>query len=186
MELLSVLLIAIGLSADCFAVALAASTTNRDLSRLQVMRVSFSFGFFQALMPVIGWAVGRTLLDLVEHFDHWVAFALLAFVGGKMLWESFHADKEDGKKVDVSRGLMLLTLSVATSLDALAVGLALAFEDVNIWLACTIIGVTAFLISGVGFLIGRKVSGLLGKRAETIGGLVLLGIGVRILLSHLV
>jgi manganese efflux pump family protein len=185
MQILQVILIALGLSADCFAVALAASCTNKNLTRFQVARVSFSFGIFQALMPLIGWAIGRTLFDIIANFDHWVAFAMLAFVGGKMLWESFHTEKEDEKKVDVSKGLMLLTLSVATSLDALAVGLALAFEDINIWLAAGIIGVTAITISGIGFLIGRKVSGLLGKRAETVGGLVLIGIGIRILLTHL-
>jgi putative Mn2+ efflux pump MntP len=184
MEFISIFLIALGLSADCFAVSLSTSIANRNHSFLQVIKVSFSFGFFQALMPVIGWLAGKTIVDFIASFDHWVAFALLAFVGGKMLWESFHSE-EDEKPADVSRGLLLLTLSIATSLDALAVGLAFAFEDVNIWLASPTIGVTSFVISALGFLIGTRVGKIFGKRAEVLGGLVLIGIGIRILLEHL-
>ena len=184
MEFLSVFLIALGLSADCFAVSLSASITNRNLSRLQALRVSAFFGFFQSLMPLLGWLAGRTIVDLIANYDHWVAFGLLAFVGGKMLWESFHHEDSE-KQVDISRGWMLFTLSIATSLDALAVGLAFAFEQVNIWQAISVIGIVAFLVAGIGFLIGRKVGQIFGKRAELIGGLILIGIGIQILLSHL-
>jgi putative Mn2+ efflux pump MntP len=185
MEFLSVFLIALGLSADCFAVALSASIANRNHSPLQVVKVSFSFGFSQAVMPVIGWLAGKTIVDFIASFDHWVAFGLLVFVGGKMLWETFRHEK-DGKPADISRGLLLLTLSIATSLDALAVGLAFAFEDVNIWLASPTIGITSFAISALGFLIGTKVGKIFGKRAEVLGGLILIGIGIRILVEHLV
>lgn len=184
MAFLSIILIAIGLSADCFAVALGTSCADRNISRFKVVRIASSFGFFQALMPLIGWLAGKTIVGLIEHYDHWVAFALLAFVGGRMLWESYHHKKED-KQGDISRGLMLLTLSVATSLDALAVGLSFAFLEVNIWLAIAVIGATAFAISIIGFLMGRKVGQVFGKRAEAIGGLILLGIGLRILITHL-
>ena len=184
MEFLSIFLIAISLSADCFAVALSASCTNRNFTRLQILRVAGFFGFFQALMPLLGWLAGRTIVDLIASFDHWVALGLLAFVGGKMLWEAFHHEADE-KPVDISRGWMLLTLSVATSLDALAVGLAFAFEDTNIWLAAPVIGSVAFIVAAVGFLIGRKVGQIFGKRAEMIGGIILIGIGVRILLTHL-
>jgi len=184
MELLSISLVALGLSADCFAVALSASVTNRNLSRTAALRVTAAFGFFQALMPLLGWLAGRTIVDFIASFDHWLAFGLLAFVGGKMLWEAFHHE-EDEKPRDISRGLMLLTLSVATSLDALAVGLAFAFEDVNIWLAIPVIGAVSFVVAGIGFLLGKKVGEVFGKRAEIIGGIILIGIGIRILLSHL-
>jgi putative Mn2+ efflux pump MntP len=184
MEFLSVFLIALGLAADCFAVSLSASIANRNHSPSQVARVSFSFGFFQALMLVLGWLAGKTIVDFIANFDHWVAFALLAFVGSKMLWESFH-EKEDEKPADISRGLLLLTLSIATSLDSLAVGLAFAFEDINLWLAAPTIGITSFVVSAVGFLIGTKVGQIFGKRAEMIGGLILIGIGIRILVEHL-
>lgn len=185
MEFLSICLIALGLAADCFAVSLSASIVNRNHSPLQVLKVSFSFGFFQALMPVIGWLAGKTIVDIIASFDHWVAFALLAFVGGKMLWEAFHHE-ENEKSADVSRGLLLLTLSIATSLDALAVGLAFAFEDVNMWLASPTIGITSFVISALGFVIGTKVGKAFGKRAEILGGLILIGIGIKILVEHLV
>jgi putative Mn2+ efflux pump MntP len=184
MGFLSVLLIALGLSADCFAVALSASIANKNHPPVQVVRVSFSFGFFQALMPVLGWLVGRTIVDFVAGFDHWVAFALLGFVGGRMLWESFH-HRENEKPVDISRGWLLLTLSIATSIDALAVGLAFAFEDVNIWLASATIGITCIIISAIGFLAGRKAGEIFGKRAEIVGGLILIGIGIQIVLEHM-
>jgi putative Mn2+ efflux pump MntP len=184
MEFLSVFLIALGLAADCFAVSLSARIANINHSPSQVARVSFSFGFFQALMLVLGWLAGKTIVDFIANFDHWVAFALLAFVGSKMLWESFH-EKEDEKPADISRGLLLLTLSIATSLDSLAVGLAFAFEDINLWLAAPTIGITSFVVSAVGFLIGTKVGQIFGKRAEMIGGLILIGIGIRILVEHL-
>jgi len=184
MEFLSVLLIALGLSADCFAVSLSASIANRNHSVSQVARVSFSFGFFQALMLVLGWLAGKTIVDFIASFDHWVAFGLLAFVGGKMLWESFH-EKEDEKPADISRGWLLLTLSVATSLDSLAVGLAFAFEDINLWIAAPTVGFTSLVVSGIGFLIGTKVGQVFGKRAEVLGGLILIGIGIRILVEHL-
>ncbi len=177
--------IALGLSADCFAVALGASCSTSSQSPWRAPRTALSFGAFQAAMPLIGWLAGRTVVDFIGAYDHWVAFALLAFVGGKMLWESVHNESEEERKGDVTRGLMLLTLSVATSLDALAVGLSFAFLSVNIGAASAIIGAVAFLITVLGFFIGKRAGKMLGKRAETIGGLVLIGIGVRILVSHL-
>ena len=185
MEFFSIFLIALGLSADCFAVSLSASIANRNHSPAQVIKVSFFFGFFQAIMPILGWLAGKTIVDFIANFDHWVAFALLAFVGGKMLWEAFHHEKDE-KPADISRGLLLLTLSIATSLDALAVGLAFAFEDINIWLASLTIGITSLAISALGFLIGTKVGQVFGKWAEVLGGLILIGIGIRILVEHLV
>lgn len=181
----SVLLIAIGLSFDCFAVALGASTAGKRSTTLQILRVSAAFGISQAIMPVLGWLAGRTLVDLISDYDHWVAFALLLIVGGRMIWESLHS--KDGEPVgrDFSKGFTLLTLAVATSIDALAVGLGFAFLSVNIVVAVLTIGGVAFLITGLGFLIGRKAGRLLGKRAETMGGIILVGIGIRILVTHL-
>ncbi len=177
--------IALGLSADCFAVSLGASLSVVAPSRWRAPRAALSFGAFQAVMPLIGWVAGHTVVDFIGSYDHWVAFGLLAFVGGKMLWESVHGDEENEGRGDVTRGLMLLTISVATSIDALAVGLSFAFLEVNIGAASLIIGAIAFLITILGFFLGRRVGKVLGRRAETIGGLVLIGIGVRILISHL-
>ena len=184
-NLITLLLVALGLSADCFAVALGVSMSSTDGGRWRWLQTSLSFGFFQALMPVIGWLLGRTVIDLIGAYDHWVAFGLLAFVGGKMLWESFHSDEGRDESVGRSSLVTLLTLSFATSIDALAVGLSFAFVQVDIVQASVIIGVVAFLVTGLGFLIGRRAGALLGRRAEAVGGLVLIGIGLRILLTHL-
>jgi manganese efflux pump family protein len=180
----SVLLIAFGLAADCFAVSLSGSVAMKSINWRQVARVSIAFGLFQGLMPVIGWFAGRAVVDFIAAYDHWLAFGLLAFVGGKMLWEAFRSGEESGSKGDISRGVLLLTLAVATSIDALAVGLSFAFVQVDIVTASLTIGIVACLVSVAGMLIGQKVGGYLGKWAEIVGGIVLIGIGLNIVLEH--
>lgn len=182
-DFLSVFLIAIGLSADCFAVALSGGVSNKNHSWLQILRVAFSFGLFQAVMPVLGWLAGRTVVEFIAAYDHWVVFVLLAAVSGRMLWESLHHGGSEEKEVDVTRGLLLLTLSIATSIDALAVGLSFAFLKVNIALASPTIGVVAFVVTAIGFILGKKASKLIGKRAEIVGAMILLAIAFRILLG---
>ena len=184
-DFLSLFFIAIGLSADCFAVALSCSCVMKNVTRFQMLRASLSFGLFQAIMPVLGWLAGRSFVRFIGSFDHWLAFGLLAFIGGKMIWESFRSEKEERKNHDFTKGWPLLTLSIATSIDALAVGLSFAFLKVNILTASLIIGIIAFVITIIGFLIGRKVGEFVGKRAELVGGVILIGIGLRILLTHL-
>jgi len=137
-------------------------------------------------MPVLGWLAGRTVVEFIADYDHWVAFALLAVVSGRMLWESFCPEHSQEKKVDITKGFLLLTLSLATSIDALAVGLSFAFLSVNIAMASPTIGVVAFSVTTIGFLVGKRASKVFGKRAEAIGGVILLAIGIRILLSHLI
>ncbi len=136
-------------------------------------------------MPVLGWLAGNTVVDFISGFDHWIAFGLLGYVGGKMMYESFRHSESDKRQPDMTRGWALLTLSVATSIDALAVGLSFAFLDVNIATAAFTIGIAALAVTTMGFLVGRKAGALLGKRAELAGGVILLAIAVRILLSHL-
>jgi putative Mn2+ efflux pump MntP len=184
-DFLSIFLIAIGLSADCFAVALSGGISNKNHSWPQVFRVSFSFGMFQALMPVLGWLAGRTVVELIADYDHWVAFALLAIVSGRMLWESSRPERSQDKEVDITKGILLLTLSIATSIDALAIGLSFAFLRVDIAMASPTIGVIAFIFTMIGFILGKRVSRLIGKRAEALGGIILLVIAFRILLSHI-
>jgi putative Mn2+ efflux pump MntP len=184
-DILSVLLIALGLSADCFVVALGGGISKTNHSWPRLLRVSFSFGVFQALMPVLGWLAGRTVVELIADYDHWVAFAMLAIVSGRMLWGAFHSERSQGKEIDITRGLLLITLSIATSIDALAVGLSFALLNINIALASTTIGVVAFVVTVIGFKLGKRASNLVGKRAEAIGGIILLAIGLRILLSHI-
>ncbi|MFC1892729.1 manganese efflux pump MntP family protein [Chloroflexota bacterium] len=139
-DLLSILLIAVGLSADCFAVAFSASISNHNYRLRQVLRAGASFGLFQATMPLLGWLAGKTVVDYVSAYDHWVAFGLLALVSGRMLWESFKTDHGREKEIDITRGMSLLILSIATSIDALAVGLSFAFLKVNIAIASPVIG----------------------------------------------
>ena len=136
-------------------------------------------------MPVLGWLAGRTVVELIADYDHWVAFAMLGIVGGRMIWESFRLERIRGKEVDITRGLLLITLSIATSIDALAVGLSFAFLNINVALASPTIGAVAFIVTIIGFKLGKRASKLIGKRAEAIGGIILLAIGLRILLSHI-
>ena len=184
-DLLSILLIALGLSADCFVVALSGGISKTNHSWLRLLRVSFSFGLFQALMPVLGWLAGRTIVDLIADYDHWVAFGMLAIVSGRMLWGALRSEHGQRKEVDITKGFLLITLSIATSIDALAVGLTFAFLKVNIALACSTIGIVAFWVTTFAFVLGRKAGRVIGRRAEAVGGLVLIGIGLRILLTHI-
>ena len=185
MEFLSIGLIALGLAADCFVVALGGSVSRRTLSFLPVFRVSLAFGLFQGLMTVLGWLAGRTVVELIRSYDHWVAFALLALVGGRMVWQSLHSRSSQRQNTDITRGWLLLTLSVATSIDALAVGLTFAFVEVSIALASATIAVVAFAATVIGFLSGRQVGHLMGRRVEVVGGLILIAIGIKILAEHI-
>jgi manganese efflux pump family protein len=184
MDFLYIFLIALGLSADCFAVCISAGATNQKFNRSAVLKVALAFGLAQFAMCVLGWLAGGLIQQWIAAYDHWVAFGLLAFVGGRMIWESFHEEEKE-RRIDISRGLLLITLAVATSIDSLAVGLSFALVQIDIWLSSIIIGVVAFLISIMGFWLGRKASEKIGKRAELIGGIILIIIGLRILLSHL-
>jgi manganese efflux pump family protein len=175
--------IAFGLAMDAFAVSVAAGIQVTALDYRHVSRLALSFGFFQFFMPVIGWLAGRGLSQWVGAVDHWIAFALLAAIGGKMLWESVCPPENPAQ--DPTRGWTLLILSVATSIDALAVGLSLAFLEVSIWVPSLVIGVVAAILSAVGAFFGSRLGRRFGVWAERFGGLVLIAIGVRILVSHL-
>jgi manganese efflux pump family protein len=183
----NVLSIAVGLSMDAFAVAVAAGLTVKKITKRHVFRIGFHFGLFQFLMPVLGWAAGRQLAEYINAYDHWLAFVLLGGVGGKMIWESFHANGDAAaEKRDPTRGLMLLTLSVATSIDALAVGMSMAFLNVDVWFPSIVIGIVTATLSAAGILLGG--SGRIGARgerwAEVLGGGVLILIGLRVVLGH--
>jgi manganese efflux pump family protein len=185
MDLLSILFIALSLSADCFAVSLGGCVSIKNLKYVQVFRTSIAFGVAQTLMPVIGWLVGSTLITLISGFDHWVAFGLLIIVGGRMIWEAFHEKDGQEKCLDITRGMLLFSLAFVTSIDALAVGLSFALLQINIIFASLLIGIVAFIITHLGFYLGRKAGRLLGQRAKIAGGGILIFIGFRILLSHL-
>lgn len=135
-------------------------------------------------MAVLGWLAGHAVIDYIEAYDHWLAFGLLAFIGGKMIWESFRKESGDDQK-KYTGWWTLLALSIATSIDAMAVGLSFAFLDVNIVMAGVTIGVASLVLTIIAQLIGNRVGALVGKRAEIVGGLILIGIGIKILVEHL-
>ncbi len=183
MDFLSIFLIAIGLGMDAFAVAIGTGVTIGKLSFGPVFRLSFHFGFFQFLMPVIGWLAGRTVSGYMAEYDHWIAFGLLLLVGSKMISDSFR--EGEVKRSDPTRGLTLVILSVATSIDALAVGLGLAFLNTGILYPSIVIGIIAFLMTIAGMVFARGLGRLLGRKVEIFGGILLIGIGIKVLIEHL-
>ncbi len=186
MSLFATLAISVGLAMDAFAVAIASSIAMGDITRRQIFRFAFHFGLFQALMPILGWMAGRTVHAWIRDWDHWIAFGLLSWVGLKAIREALkeetHANEE---RADPTRGMSLVMLSTAVSIDALAVGLSFAMLDVQIWTPCIIIGIITGGFTVVGMTIGSRLGSRFGKRMEIVGGLVLLGIGAHILLQHL-
>lgn len=181
---LSVLGISLGLAMDAFAVSIAAGLGLQRVTPRHTFRLAFHFGLFQFLMPIIGWLAGRQLSIYIHQFDHWIALGLLSFVGCKMLWEA-RGEKKTNPDSDPTRGLMLVTLSLATSIDALAVGVSMAFLDVSIWLPSVVIGLITAALSAVGITFGGRLGGRWERRAEIAGGCVLILIGLKIFISHL-
>jgi len=185
MDLWTVLVIAVGLAMDCFAVSLGVGTTGQANSARPIFRLSFHFGLFQAGMCLVGWLAGSAVLPLIAGFDHWVALALLAFVGIRMVREGLRGEGQEAGGEDPSRGASLIMLSLATSIDSLAVGLGLAMLRTSILGAALIIGLVSAIFAAVGVLAGGKLGQRFGKRMEIVGGLVLVAIGIRVVISHL-
>ena len=185
MSTITLLGIALGLAMDAFAVAIGAGLQLCNVTKRQTFRLAWHFGLFQAFMPVLGWLAGLTLVEYIEPVDHWIAFGLLAFIGGKMVYEALKHQDEDVDRCDPTKGWRLVMLSVATSIDALAVGLSLAVLGVSIWWPALVIGVVAGALTIVGLELGTRFGALLGRRMEVVGGLILIGIGVKILVEHL-
>mgnify|MGYP001435267308 CR=1 FL=1 len=184
--MLELLLIAVGLSMDAFAVAMGKGLCMRKIQYGCATVIALFFGFFQALMPVIGWYLGRQFFQQIGFLDHWIAFALLAFIGLKMIREAWRGKSEDEKPCDykINYG-ELLVLSIATSIDALAAGITFAFLDMPILPVAVAIGCVTFVISFAGVAIGQRFGVRFRSKAEYFGGAVLIFIGVKILLEHL-
>ncbi len=183
MGILENLVLAVGLAMDAFAVSLCVGATGRVNNTAWRMRPPFYFGFFQFLMPVIGWFGGSWLAGMISGFDHWIAFGLLTFVSVRMLKSGFSKGEEQTCELLTRREV--LVLAVATSIDALAVGLSLAVLQVAIWRPSVIIGIVTAVLSLAAILLGSRLGERFGKRAEVLGGVILLAIGLRILLAHL-
>lgn len=184
MSLWEILVIAVGLSMDAVAVSLAASASNRAQGTRAMFRLSFHFGLFQFLMPIVGWFLGMSVARYIGAVDHWVAFALLALVGSRMIWAAVSGAEEELAR-DPSRGTTLIVLSLATSIDALAIGLTLAMLGARIWYASLVIGVVTGCLSLLAILLGKRVGRAVGMRMGIVGGVALIAIGVRILVEHL-
>lgn len=186
MGFLEILFIGVGLSADAFSVAVCKGLNMRKLNLKHGYIIALFFGGFQALMPIIGYLLGAGFSDYIAAFDHWIAFVLLAFIGGKMVIEAIRdKDGENEEKSDSLKLGELTVMAIATSIDALAVGITFAFLDVNIIPAAVIIGVTTFALSLAGVLIGNRFGAKYKNKAELAGGIILILIGLKILLEHL-
>jgi putative Mn2+ efflux pump MntP len=182
MDLLTLVLIAVGLCMDTFAISISCGVCVRKERWRFGLKVAIIFSLSQAVMPVLGWLAGTGLKDFISAVDHWIAFGLLLLIGGKMIYESFVLSE---KTIDPGKTKVLLVLAVATSIDALAVGLSLALLGVDILVPAVVIGCVTFVIAFLGVIAGHKAGAAIEKRAEVIGGLILIGIGVKILFEHL-
>ena len=184
MGLAEIVLIAIGLSMDAFAVSITIGMAVKKPGLKEMLIPGIYFGFFQALMPLAGYLAGTRFAYRIQHLDHWVAFVLLGFIGGKMIKDSFSSDEKKDK--DFSFGFtVMLMMAVATSIDALAVGVTFAFFTINIFIAIAIIGLTTLVISAAGVKIGRLFGTRFKFKAELIGGIFLVLLGCKILIEHL-
>ena len=184
MDVLSILLISVGLAMDSFTVSICGGMTMNPIRIRHALRIAAFFGLFQALMPVIGWLGGLGFQGLIASYDHWVAFGLLAFIGGKMIYEASKGDS-CARELDIAGIPLLLVLSLATSIDALAAGLSFAFLGVSIIVPVIVIGLITAALSLGGVFLGKRYGSLFQSRAQIMGGLILIGIGTKILIEHL-
>lgn len=187
--MLEKLLLALALAMDCFAVSVVCGVIVRKREARTMLPLAFIFGLFQALMPLIGWVLTRRFSHYIEAVDHWIAFGMLAFIGGKMIWEAFH--EEASTALQPRRLKTQLALAVATSIDAMAVGISFACTGYSalsqLWTPLFIIGLVSFLMSMLGFGLGVRFGPSVNRKVqpELLGGLILLGIGIKILVEHL-
>ena len=185
MDLLTLFLIAVGLSMDAFAVSVSDGMCYPDMPRKRALAIAGAFGLFQGIMPAAGYFAGNAFASLISGFDHWVALILLAAIGGNMIREAVgemkHPEEETCR---VFTWKLLLAQAVATSIDALAVGISFAMLSANIFYAASFIAVVTFTLSLIGVVAGRRFGGLLRQKAEIVGGLILIGIGVKIFIEH--
>ncbi|MBI5218923.1 MAG: manganese efflux pump [Bacteroidia bacterium] len=184
MDFITIFLISVGLCFDTFAVSISIGLMKKKIRFFPATRIAFSFAFFQALMPLLGWAIGIRVKEFVSEIDHWLAFILLALIGGKMIYESLKKDHEK-KNFDPLNLWALIGMSVATSIDAFIIGISFGFINVNIIFPIIVIGCVTFFVAMLGILFGKKTGGVFGKKMEIIGGLILFGIGLKILIEHL-
>ncbi len=182
MDLLSIILIAIGLAMDCFAVSITQGITSAKGQWGKAFLMAFLFGLFQGGMPLIGFFAGVAFTEQIARFDHWIALGLLCFIGGKMIWESLHEEKQE--KEAATTWQRLIILAIATSIDALATGIIFVPTPEVLWVAVSVIALVSFLLSGIGYIIGIRCGKRFHFNVELLGGLILIAIGLKIFIEH--
>lgn len=183
MGIIEILILAIGLSMDTFAVSLSAGVALKQFRPMYTFKMALWLAIFQGVMPVIGWLLGREFVSYIQSCDHWIAFALLLFLGAKMIYEALFAKEED-KCFIPTRTITLIQMGVATSIDALAIGVSFAFLKINMWQAITMITLVTFLVSVAGSYIGKIFGTKWNKCSYVAGGIILIAIGLKILIEH--
>lgn len=184
-DIYSLILLSIGLAMDAFSVAIVAGFGLGKVKLSDSLKVSSAFGAAHVVMPVLGWFLGSTVLDLIQRWDHWLAFLLLAFVGGRMLREGLNPETEEINASDLLGFASLIMFTIAVSIDALAVGLSFSLEELSIWIPSLYMGAGTLIFTFIGLNIGNKTGQYFGKKAQIAGGLVLIFIGLRIVVTHL-
>jgi manganese efflux pump family protein len=184
MQFLTILLISIGLAMDAMAVSLGIGTAGQISNRRGKIRLAAHFGIFQAGMTALGWVTGETIVRYVQNFDHWIAFGLLGYVGFNLIRSGLSKDVKAFNQ-DPSTGKILVLLSFATSIDAFAVGLSIVFLNIPVFLSIAMIGLVAVLLSALGLFAGTRLGEAFGKRMEIVGGILLIGIGIRVVITHI-
>ena len=184
MHILDVLLVAVGLAMDACVVSAGAGASGRSTGHRASFRLGFHFGLFQFLMPILGWFAGSAIASTIASVDHWIAFAVLAVVGARMIKGGLDSGEESSSG-DPSKGWSLILLSIATSIDALAVGFSLAMIGVEIWFPAVVIGLVTAAMSVMGLHLGARLGSRFGSRMEVVGGVILILVGVRIVIEHL-
>jgi len=183
MSYYTLFLIALSLSLDTFAVSISAGLCRKDIRFFPALRIALALALFQGLMPYLGWLGGNRFATIIGDYDHWVSIFLFSIIGIKMIIESFKTPED--RTFDPHQIPVVLGIAIATSIDALVVGVSMAFMDVNIYASAIIVGAVTFLAAMIGMLLGKKANGRFGRRIEVVGGLILLFIGIRILYTHL-
>jgi len=184
LDVASLILLSIGLAMDAFSVAIVAGFGLGKIKTLDSIKVSITFGLAHIMMPILGWALGSTVVDLIQQWDHWLAFVLLAIVGGKMIKEGYE-DSVETISSDILGFSSLIMFTLAVSIDALAVGLSFSLQEMSIWIPSLYMGIGTLFFTFIGLNIGNKTGQQFGKKAQIMGGIVLIIIGLRIVLTHI-
>ena len=185
MDYFTTTLTAIGLAMDCFAVSMSCGIVMKDFTKKDALRLGIFFGGFQAIMAFLGWLGGMGFAGYIESVDHWIAFILLLIIGAKMIHEGLE-ENEECANLNIRNLKILLVLSVATSIDALAIGISYAFLEVDIIVPVIMIGLASLLFAVMGSMFGKKLGSKFGKRIEIVGGLILIGLGIKIIAEHII